>query len=89
MCDHYFRHFGKRYPPYLIIDNASQKWGTNKNGLTIYSPDILCNYKSNEIHLIICNIYVVDIASQIKKIGDFEFYIYWEKYIERVLDYKE
>lgn len=82
MCDHYLRNFGEVHRPEWIIDNNSDKWGTEKAKCPIVGPDILQQYEPEKIHLVICNIYYAEIVSQVKKMGNYDYYIYLERYVD-------
>lgn len=85
MFEHFVRHFGQINMPDYLIDNDPVKWGTTRHGCPVCPPEILKQYRADEIHLVICNIYVSEISSQIRSMGDYEYSIYWENWVDAEL----
>lgn len=52
----------------FLVDNDSQKWGKNVDGLTVYSPDKLKNCIENTL-VIVCSMYYNDIKMQLSQYG--------------------
>lgn len=82
MFEHYIRKFGQIRKPDFLIDNDKAKWGQMRHGCLVCSPEKLKAYRPEQLYLVICNIYVFEIIKQIKTLGDFDYTIYWEKYID-------
>lgn len=53
--DIYMRDYGVKYKPAYAIDNACDKWDTVKQGVPIYSPEILQNENVENVLIIICS----------------------------------
>ncbi len=85
MFRHFMEHFGEQCKPDFVVDNDSQKWGTERFGCPICSPDKIKEYSPEEIHLVICNIYAGEIAMQISEMGNYQHYIYWENYVDKYM----
>lgn len=73
---HFLFQFGKEYSIYSIIDNNSDKWGENIEGIPINSPDILKDIPSDEIHIIICIKGYSGVVNQLETMGIKEYHIY-------------
>ena len=71
--DLYMETYGRKYIPAYAVDNDTKKQGLNKNGINIYSPDILNTEKTDDILIIICTKKTRDIIYQIKELGDFDY----------------
>lgn len=86
MAKHYIRNFGRYRMPDLIIDNAENKWNTELEGCMIKGPDALLDMNEDDIQILVCNIYYREIVQQIKKLGNYIYYIYWENYVDKHID---
>lgn len=73
--DYYMEYFGEKFVPYLAVDNANEKWGKEKSGVTIYSPSILRDFSADEALIIVCARDYAGIVEQINAIEDFEWRI--------------
>lgn len=71
----YMDMFGREYSPIYAIDNDSQKWGTVRSGIHVYSPEILKNEDLNKILIVICCRKYKEIVNQIEKYGSIEYRI--------------
>jgi len=76
MFEHYMEHQGHRFPPAFIVDNNPAKWSTNVHGIPVKSPEELLTVPSDQLRLIICNIYFREIAKQLRQMNIHDFYIY-------------
>lgn len=52
--NNFFRVFGKRYKPSIIVDNSVEKQGEEIFGIKIQSPEILRNYAGDKMTVLIC-----------------------------------
>ncbi|WP_033168594.1 LicD family protein [Clostridium sp. KNHs205] len=79
---HYFLHnfCGFRKPDY-IVDSDSKKWGNFLEGCEIISPNRFFVFDVKKVHLIICNIFFVDIILQIKDYDNYHPFIFLENYV--------
>ncbi len=73
MFDVYMKEFGEKFPPAFIVDNNSQLWNTDKNGIEIKNPDdILLIDKHNRI-VVICSRFFQEMSEQLENIGVTEY----------------
>lgn len=89
MCEHYMNNFASKYRPHFIVDNNSGLWGKKIDGIVIESPEHIMQYDKENVQIIICNIYVSEVAEQIRSMGDFFYTIYWQEYIDYKMHNKE
>lgn len=68
--------FGKDYEITGILDNNPDKWGTQMEGITVCSPDILKDLQVNEYKVIICIKNYVPVVKQLKQLGVRDYGIY-------------
>ncbi len=68
MCRAYMKDYGEEYPPLFTCDNNSSRWGEEFCGLKIENPEKLKEL-SEDVTIILCNIYYDEIEEQIKKMG--------------------
>lgn len=62
-----------KYMPAYAVDNDSAKWGTEKAGVKIFSPDKLLQEKADDVLVVICSKNYVEILSQLRGIGEFDY----------------
>lgn len=68
--------FGAYYPVKGIIDNKQEKWGTDLQGIPIYSPEYLKTLLIGSYKIIICIKNYVPVMKQLKKLGIEAFSIF-------------
>lgn len=68
--------FGGDYEIAGLLDNDSSKWGTQLNGILIYSPDILKNLEPATFKVIICIKNYMSVMQQLQNMGIMDFGIY-------------
>lgn len=68
--------FGNDYHVYSIVDNNSDMWGKNIEGIPVNSPDILNDMKSDERHIIICIKSYSGVVNQLKAMGITDYHVY-------------
>ncbi len=68
MCRAYMKDYGEEYPPLFTCDNNSSRWGEEFCGLKIENPEKLKEL-SEDVTIILCNIYYSEIEDQIKEMG--------------------
>ena len=68
--------FADDYEIYSIIDNNSDRWGSQMNGIPINSPDILKDIPADERHIIICIKGYNGVVNQLKDMGITDYHIY-------------
>lgn len=73
--EYYMECFGDRYRPAYAVDNASDKWGTFKNGVEIKNPEVLKDMNPDNVFIIICARNYPEMISQLEKMGQFEWRI--------------
>lgn len=68
--------FGEDYEIAGILDNNSNKWGMQMEGITIGSPAILRNLSPEEYKIIICIKKYIPVLNQLKELGTRNYGIY-------------
>lgn len=68
--------FGNNYKTYSIIDNNSDKWGTQIEGIPINPPDFLKSIPDKELHLIICIKKYYGVVKQLEQMGITDYHIF-------------
>jgi len=68
--------FGTDYEIAGILDNNSQKWGQELEGIVIYSPEVLREFEPNEYKVIVCIKNYVPVIKQLQDLGVKEYGIY-------------
>ncbi len=68
--------FRGQYDVYAIVDNNQAKWGTELEGVKIYSPDMLRDMDANERHIIICIKNFVGTVLQLQSMGIEDYHVY-------------
>ena len=68
--------FGEDYEIAGILDNNSQKWGQELEGIAICSPEILRELEPNEYKVIVCIKNYVPVIKQLQDLGVKEYGIY-------------
>lgn len=75
MFDVYMENFGERYKPDYVVDNNQGLWGTQKQGISIRSPQELSKNQSEKYVVIICSGFYEEIMIQLHEmdIMNYEF----------------
>lgn len=68
--------FGNNYEIYSIIDNNSDKWGTQIEGIPVNPPDFLKSIPDKEMHLIICIKKYYGVVKQLEQMGITDYHIF-------------
>ena len=79
MFEAYMSEFGKVFRPSYVIDNNSELWGTEKQGIEIKRPDCIIKDK-DEIVVMICNLYYEEIMEQLENMEIDNYIVYEEIY---------
>ena len=75
------------YPVFAIVDNNSEKWGQEMEGVTIHSPKLFQTLKSGEYKVIICIKNYLSVMKQLEELGVGDYSIYdWNKDYPRKLN---
>ncbi len=64
---------GKKYLPAYAVDNDSDKWNTEKNGVKIMEPSVLLKEKVEDVLVVICSKNFVEMLQQLQKLGKFNY----------------
>lgn len=71
--DFFMKEYAGKYCPAYAVDNDSDKWNKEKNGVRILSPETLLKERPEDILLIICAKNYVDIKKQIFSMGSYDY----------------
>lgn len=69
MADYYLSKYGEAHRPLFIVDNNSEKWGTEKEGIEIKAPDALSKMMYGTYRVIIAIKDYEPVAEQLEKMG--------------------
>ncbi len=69
---HFLERYKEKYCPIHILDNGRDKWGKTMNGITIQSPECI---QPQDV-VVISSIYYVEMISQLKQMGNDNYYVY-------------
>ncbi len=75
LAEDYLCTYGDSARPAFLVDNNPKKWGTEKLGIKVYSPEAL-KEDGRELYVIICSRYVQDIGRQLVGMGITDYRIY-------------
>ncbi|WP_242835500.1 adenylyltransferase/cytidyltransferase family protein [Butyrivibrio sp. AC2005] len=68
--------YGRDYPVYAIVDNDEEKWGTELEGVKIYSSEYLKELDGGEYKVMICIKNYMSIMHQLDEMGVVEYSVY-------------
>jgi len=71
--DHYIKYYGEEFPPVYALDNSPFKWDTEKMGVKIKNPHILCEENPEKVFIILCCKDYKSILQQIQNMGVFDY----------------
>lgn len=71
--DLYLTKYSKYHKVAYAIDNSSEKWNTEKNGIPVKSPEILKTENSDDTLVIICSKNYSEMVFQLKELGSFNY----------------
>lgn len=77
LADAFMGRYGSIVKPAFMVDNNSTKWGTQRQGIRIESPDTLRAVPEQELYVVICSRYAGDIARQLVELGVRDFRVFW------------
>ena len=73
---HFLSQFGNSYKIAGIVDNDSKRWGTELEGVEIFSPDILRKLEAGTFKVIICIKNYMAVMKQLNDMGINNFSVY-------------
>ncbi len=71
--DAYMKTYAKKHMPAYAIDNAREKWNTEKDGIKIFSPDRLLQEKADNVLVIICSKNYQEMRDQLLQLGSYNY----------------
>lgn len=71
--DCYMQQYGDKYKPAYAIDNAEEKWETEKKGVLIKSPCALTEENPEKAFVIICSRNYKDMIAQLQELGEYDY----------------
>lgn len=80
MVNHYLKNVAAEYIPDFYVDNNPQKWDTYIGDKMVKNPQVLKEFPSESLHIIICNNYFREIGKQLRDMGIFNYYIYTDNF---------
>lgn len=69
MAVHYLTKYGETYPPEFIVDNSSDKWGSNVNGIEVRNPDSLKSLIAGTFRVVVAVNNFEPIVEQLERMG--------------------
>lgn len=69
MAAHYLERYGEMYPPILIVDNDTGKWGSHVRGTEVKSPDALAGLTPGSFRVVIATGEYEAVAQQLAEMG--------------------
>lgn len=69
MARHYLHVWGDKYKPIFLVDNNSNFWGQNLQGIAVKSPKDILKIPQDKRTVIICNIHYNEIKAQLMGMG--------------------
>lgn len=76
MFEDYMKKHKKKYTPDFIVDNDKAKWGQEKQGVLIKSPQSILSISEKDRRIIICSVHYRQIEKQLKDMGITDYRIY-------------
>lgn len=71
--DCYMKLYGDCYKPAYVIDNDEKKWGTEKQGILVKSPNVLAQEHSEKVFVVVCGKNYKAMTAQLQELGSFEY----------------
>ena len=71
--DIYMETYGERFTPAYAVDSDEQKQGTEKSGVSIYSPERLREENPEDTLVILCAKNADGILEKLRSLGDFDY----------------
>ncbi len=75
-ADAYISKFGANLRPAFLVDSNSAKWGSERSGVMVKSPECLKEIEEDKLHVVICSKYVSQIAKQLVDMGIRDYRIF-------------
>lgn len=88
MMEDYMKKWGNRYRPEFLVDNDENKWGRQRFGVPIKSPEEIQKIPEGKRRLIICSFYYKEIQKQLEQMGIHDYCVYVQ-HVEWIVESEE
>lgn len=83
-ADYYLSTYGMQYKPDFIVDNNSEKWGTEKNGIPVRFPEMIKSLINGTYTVIITVADFIPVEHQIIDMGITDYRIFNKQIVELI-----
>lgn len=88
MFEDYMKKWGSRYRPDFLVDNDADKWGRQRMGIPVKSPEEIGKVPEEKRRLIICSFYYKEIEKQLQEMGIKDYHVYVQ-HVEWIINSEE